>query len=269
MDIPIVDLLLTPGTPFFALAAALVCVAAMGLVRLEWHAQAVAGLPSLLTRWGVRSRLALGQLAAIPLAGMLLLVMLATKGESARQLLFVLAAATYLYLGMVLPRKPLVQRQKEQKRLRKLTPGFVAHIRDSMAGRESPADLLNRFVVRPRPKLAVMQALVTESLDLAEQQRLRPFEALLAVARERAPRELIEVCRALAQAESEGADVQLVLAAQEETLERIIADEFQRMLKRRTLYLTGMVAVSLVIGILFNLLFVITGGGAVLLGTGV
>jgi hypothetical protein len=114
-----------------------------------------------------------------------------------------------------------------------------------------------------------MQELVLESLNLAEQRRLRPFESLLVVARSRGPRELVEVCRALAQAESEGADVQAVLEAQEETLERVIADEFQRMLKRRTLYLTGMVAVSLVVGILFNLLFVITGGGAILMGSSV
>jgi hypothetical protein len=40
------------------------------------------------------------------------------------------------------------------------------------------------------------------------------------------------------------------------------------MLRRRTLYLLLLVAVSLVVGILINLLFVMTGGGAVLSGIG-
>ena len=69
---------------------------------------------------------------------------------------------------------------------------------------------------------------------------------------------------ALAQAESEGSDVGQVLAAHEATLEALLKDEFTRMLKRRTMYLLGLVAVSLVIGILGNLLFVMTGGGSVL-----
>lgn len=38
------------------------------------------------------------------------------------------------------------------------------------------------------------------------------------------------------------------------------------MLRRRTVYLLLMVAISLVIGILVNLLWVMTGGGAVLSG---
>ena len=72
------------------------------------------------------------------------------------------------------------------------------------------------------------------------------------------------MCEALAQAEAEGTDVQQVLAAHEATLEAVLKDEFTRMLKRRTMYLLGLVAVSLVVGILGNLLFVMTGGGSLL-----
>jgi hypothetical protein len=79
---------------------------------------------------------------------------------------------------------------------------------------------------------------------------------------------LTDVAEALAQAESEGSDVQQVLAAHEATLEALLRDEFTRMLKRRTMYLLGLVAVSLVVGILGNLLFVMTGGGSVLMNLG-
>jgi hypothetical protein len=47
-------------------------------------------------------------------------------------------------------------------------------------------------------------------------------------------------------------------------LEALLRDEFTRMLKRRTMYLLGLVAISLVVGILGNLLFVMTGGGSAL-----
>jgi hypothetical protein len=109
-----------------------------------------------------------------------------------------------------------------------------------------------------------MQQLVAEALSLMNERRLRPFEALRVVARARGCQELIDVAEALAQAESEGSDVQQVLEAHEATLAALLRDEFTRMLKRRTMYLLGLVAVSLVIGILGNLLFVMTGGGSVL-----
>ena len=76
------------------------------------------------------------------------------------------------------------------------------------------------------------------------------------------------MAEALAQAESEGSDVQQGLAAHETTLEALLKDEFTRMLKRRTMYLLGLVAVSLVVGILGNLLFVMTGGGSVFMHIG-
>jgi membrane-anchored glycerophosphoryl diester phosphodiesterase (GDPDase) len=59
-----------------------------------------------------------------------------------------------------------------------------------------------------------------------------------------------------------------VLAAQQQTLEQVLRDEFTRMLKRRTMYLLLTVAISLVIGILGNLLFVMTGGGSLLMNLG-
>jgi hypothetical protein len=62
--------------------------------------------------------------------------------------------------------------------------------------------------------------------------------------------------------------VQEVLAAHAATLEAVLKDEFKRMLGRRTLYLLGMVAISLVVGILGNLLFVMTGGGSLLMNLG-
>src|SRR4029078_2420369 len=95
------------------------------------------------------------------------------------------------------------------------------------------------------------------------ERRLRPFEALRVVARARGCVELTDVAEALAQAEREGSDVQQVLAAHDALLEAVLRDEFTRMLKRGTMYLLGLVAISLVVGILGNILFVMTGGGSV------
>jgi hypothetical protein len=179
-------------------------------------------------------------------------------------MLLVGALAIYLYCGIIIPRKPIVQAQKQRRRLRLLTPGFISYVRVALAGYDAPATLLERYAARPAQRIAPMQQLVAEALVLMNERRLRPFEALRQVARVRGCQELTDVCEALAQAEREGSDVQQVLAAHEATLDALLRDEFTRLLKRRTMYLLGLVAISLVVGILGNLLFVMTGGGSAL-----
>jgi len=264
-----IDLLLSPGAPFFALSVAGVIIAAIGLMRQDQARMAFAGVRSLPTSWGMRGRFVLGQAAAVPLAGLLLLIMLAGGvAGSARLLLLVGALAIDLYVGVIVPRKPIVAAQKERRKLRALTPGFISYVRVALAGYDSPATLLERYAARPAPRLLPMQQLVAEALQLMHAQRLRPFEALRVVARERGCQDLTDVTEALAQAEREGSDAQEILAAHEGTLEAVLRDEFKRMLNRRTLYLLGLVAISLVVGILGNLLFVMTGGGSLLMHLG-
>ena len=259
------DFLLAPGAPFAAVAVAGVLLAALGLIQLERARLALAGVRSLPSTWGMRGRFVLGQAAAIPLAAMpLVLALGGGAGDGNHALLLVGALAIYLYIGIIIPRAPIVAAQKQRRRLRLLTPGFVSYVRVALAGYDPPATLLERYAARPAKRILQMQQLVAEALVLMSERRLRPFEALRSVARARGCQELTDVCEALAQAESEGADVQQVLAAHEATLDALLRDEFTRMLKRRTLYLLALVAISLVIGILGNLLFVMTGGGSAL-----
>jgi hypothetical protein len=263
------DLLLSPGAPFFLLSLAGVMLAAFGLSHIERARIAFVGVRSLPTTWGIRGRFVLGQTAAIPLSGLLLLITLAGGiSGNQRTLLLVGALALYLYVGVILPRKPIVAAQKERKRLRALTPGFISYVQVALAGYDPPATLLERYCARPAKRRLPMQQLAAEALMLMNERRLRPFEALRIVARARGCQELIDVVEALSQAEREGSDVQQVLAAHMATLEAVLKDEFKRMLNRRTLYLLGLVAISLVIGILGNLLFVMTGGGSLLMNLG-
>ncbi len=259
------DMLLSPGAPFAALAVAGALLAALGLMQLERARRALAGVRSLPTRYGMAGRFALGQAAAIPLAALALLIAFASGAAGNNLTLWLVGAlALYMYVGVMIPRKPIVQAQKERRRLRLLTPGFVSYVRVALAGYDAPATLLERYATRPTKQIMAMQRMVVEALTLMNERRLRPFEALRMVARARGCQELTDVAEALAQAESEGSDVQLILAVHEATLEALLRDEFTRMLKRRTMYLLGLVAVSLVVGILGNLLFVMTGGGSLL-----
>lgn len=263
------DLLLNRGAPFVALAIAGVLLAALGLMQMERARIAFAGVRSLPTRYGMVGRFVLGQAAAIPIAGFLLLIAFASGVEgNTYRLLLAGSLALYLYVGVIIPRKPIIQAQKERRRLRLLTPGFISYVRVALTGFDPPATLLERYCTRSSKRLLPMQQLVAEALQLMKERRLRPFEALRAVARARRCQELTDVTEALAQAEREGSDVQQVLASHEVTLDALLKDEFTRMLKRRTMYLLGMVAVSLVVGILGNLLFVMTGGGSVLIRVG-
>lgn len=261
-----VDMLVAPGTPWFIASLAGVCLTVIG-ARHMVAVQGVTRSTRAWSAWDYRGRLLFGQLAGSSLAAILVLTLLATGASGPVRLIGLSAAgALYLALGWVFPRRPIVQAQRERKRLRTLTPGFVSYARVALAGHDAPGEVLTRYVQRPRPKIGPMQLVVQEALQVMEAQRQRPFAALAQVARARGCQELIDVTNSLAQAESEGADVQAILEAQEMTLEQILTHEFTRMLKRRTLYLIALVAVSLVIGIMGNLLFVITGGGAVLMG---
>src|SRR5436309_11251964 len=131
--------LLNPGAPFFALSVAGVLIAVIGLMQLERARLAWLGFRALPSRWGMTGRFVLGQAAAIPLTALLLLVALASGAQGTpRLLLLVGALALELYLGIVIPRRPLVQTQRERKRLRTLTPGFVGYVQVALVGYDGP-----------------------------------------------------------------------------------------------------------------------------------
>lgn len=254
------DLLIAPGAPAYAMAVAGALTALLGLA-LAGPRPALAGPP----RLGARGLLVAGQLAGLSAAALLLAVAAAGGARgSARDLLVCGALAAYLGLGVALPRRPRVRREREAAALRLLTPGFVSFVRVGLGSFEAPLAIMRRYARRPQPRVAPMQALVAEALHIGADLRLRPFAALAAVARTRGCRELSDVAEALAQAEAEGSPAEAVLAAHQETLELLLQGEFRRMVRRRSMYLLLMVAVSLVVGILFNLLYVMTGGGSVL-----
>jgi hypothetical protein len=263
------DFLVSRAAPYFLVSAAGAMVAAFGLSRLERSRWAAFGVRVLPNRSEMSGRLLIGQITGIPLAFILILIALISGSAAGyRNLLFMLAAGAYLYVGVVIPRRPIVEAQKTARRLRQLTPGLVSYIQVSLAGGDAPMVILERYIAQPNKKRALMQAVVSDAVKMTRDRYIRPFDALRAVARARDCIELIDVTEALATAEAEGTDPQAVLAAQQQTLEQVLRDEFTRMLKRRTMYLLLTVAISLVIGILGNLLFVMTGGGSLLMNLG-
>jgi hypothetical protein len=261
----LVDLLLSPGAPFAALSFAGVLLAVAGFARLERARLLLAGVRALPTSRGMAGRFMLGQAAAVPLAALLLLLA-GTSGAagSTQQWLGALALGIYLYFGVVLPRRPIVEAERERRRLRLLTPGFVSYVRVALAGYDPAAVVLERYAGRVDLRLAPMQRLAMEALALMHNRRMRPFEAFRSAVRARGCQELIDVAEALAQSEEEGTDPQAILEAHELTLAALLRDEFQRMLKRRTIYLLLLVAIAVVVGVLGNLLFVMVAGSGVL-----
>src|SRR5215470_4056360 len=161
------DLLIAPGASFAALALAGVLLATLGLMRMERARLAWLGFRALPTRWGMAGRFVLGQAAAVPLAGLLLLIAFASGAAgNTRNLLLVAALAIYLYAGAIVPRKPIVAAQQERRKLRLLTPGFVGYVRVALAGYDPPALLLERYCARPVRQLLPMQQLVADALAL-------------------------------------------------------------------------------------------------------
>ncbi|GAB4444301.1 MAG: hypothetical protein OHK0015_45540 [Chloroflexi bacterium OHK40] len=258
------DLLIAPGAPDLLMAAVGALLALLGLV-LAGRPPLTTSLYGAVARLDAPGRLVAGQAAGLAGAALLLLTVVAGGLQGGPRALLVCGAlAAYLGFGIVLPRQPERRREREAAALRRLTPGLIAFVRVALGSFEAPIEILRRYTARPHPRLAPMQALVAEALQTGADLRLRPFAALSAVARTRGCRELCDVAEALAQAEAEGGRVEAVLAAQQATLELILQGEFKRAVRRRTMYLLLMVAISLVVGILGNLLFVMTGGGSVL-----
>lgn len=258
---------LIPGGPFYAAAVAFALLAFAGVMLLDRRQVAITGYQTAPGSMEMGRRLLIGQLVALPIAGALLaLVVVTNMAGNARLLVLVTALLIYLYTGLVLPRKPIVERQRQQRTIRTLTPAFISFLKVALGSFESPTDVMKRYAERHSARLKPMQAVVQAALDLKDRDRLRPFSALAMVARGTGCRELIDVSDILAQAEHEGGEYQNVLDAQQQTLEAILQDEFKRMLRKREMYILLLSAISLVVGILVNLLFVMTGGGTVLNG---
>jgi hypothetical protein len=260
-----INLLTAPGVPYYLAAFGGALLAGLGLLMGEWRTAALAGMPTMPSTGAIGRRYVIGNAAAIPIVAILVMTVVAGNIQGTPRLLLLGGAlASYLSLAVVMPRRPRVQQQQEAAILRKHTPGFIAFIRVALGSFESPLDAMRRYTARPLKHLALMQGVVEDALRVSMEQRMRPFAALAAVVRQRACRELTDVADALAQAEAEGGSIERVLIAQQATLELILQSEFKRMLRRRTMYLLLMVAVSLVVGILINLLWTMTGGGAAL-----
>ncbi|MEN9934436.1 MAG: hypothetical protein RLZZ387_1015, partial [Chloroflexota bacterium] len=227
--------------------------------------QALAGFLVLPDTTNMRGRFLIGQGAALPLALLVVAITLATGTDGMlRLLLFTVALIIYMYVGLIIPRKPLVAAQQRAQRLRLLVPSFISYVRVSIEGYDAPRALLERYVERPNPRKADMQEVVRDALRLQGLRRLTPFVALREVAHDRGCQELRDVAEQLAQAEHDGTNPLESLAAFEKMVEIILRDEFQRMLKRRQLYLMIIAGICLIIGILGTILYVMTRGGTLL-----
>ncbi|GIW00373.1 hypothetical protein [Roseiflexus sp.] len=259
-----IDIFIAPGvwTVFASIAGVLIAI--IGVAQIEQARALANGLRTLPSRWGMTGRFVLGHLAALPLASALILLLVSTGIEGMpRLLLATVALAIYLYIGVIIPRKPVTARQQEQKRLRRLTPSFVAYVRVALAGYDPPPMLLERYVMRPDDHYAPMQRAVADALRLMRDHGVLPFDALRRVARDRRCAELIDVAEALAQSEAEGSDPQTALLAQETTLNQVLYDEFRQMIERRKLYLLALAALA-VVSVLVQIIFVIVMGSNVM-----
>ncbi len=253
---------LAPGWPFIFLSIAGALLALISILHLEAARQLVPGFRPIVSPSGYRQRLLLGQVTGAALAATLVLVARMSGMHGLYLLLMILLAlAVWMAVGLVLPRRPQVNAERERRSLRRATPGFVSYIRISLAGGEAAATLLEQFVATPEPQRAALQDAVRAALVLMRTERRRPFDALLRVARERDCRELVDVVEALAQAEERGTDPRPALKAQQAMLEAILRDELTRTLKRRNLGLIGLVALSVLFGLVVNILFVMVVGG--------
>lgn len=255
--------LAAPGGWLAPISAMGACLALAGALLLDHVQSTIAGFRRTQGSWSIQLRMIAGHLAGVPIAIVLLVIATQQPDATARALFAALALLAYLFLGLVLPRRPIVQAQQERRRIRLLLPSFISFLRTALYGPESRPVILQRYALRDDARLKPMQDVVADALDLVTSRGRLPFEALLEVARDRGVPELIDVALVLRQAESQGSDPRPVLEQSETLIAQILYDEFRKMIERRKLYLLALGALS-VVGILIQILFVIVVGGGVL-----
>lgn len=255
------DLLITPAAPYVAFAIACLLMAGLGARR---RLVLPIGLVPPAHGWDYRQRLVRGQLAGSLVAALVVAAVLAQNVQGTPRLLaLLLAAMSWLYLGLAVPRRPQVAADKRRKAVRRLLPGFIAFLSVSLVGRDTPLLMLRRYTERTDRASPPLREVIAAALEQVHRARVRPFQALHQEAQKTGSRELIDLADALEQAEADGAPLDEVLQRQQTTLQQILDDEFKRLVKRRTMYLLLLVAIAVVVGILMHLLVIFIGSALV------
>lgn len=150
------------------------------------------------------------------------------------------------------------------QRVLRLTPGFIGYVRIALAGGEAPLHILAHYVEHAHSGLAPMRELVAAALSEARSSRRRGFAVLAELARVRGHQPLAEAAAILADAEERGIDADAALERYQHMLDGVLHDAFMQQVRRRSLMLLGVSALSLVLGVVGNILFVMTDGGRAL-----
>jgi len=245
-------------TPFILAGAV---IALFGLSLIESVRSLTAGFRRQQSTWTISTRILVGHLVSLPVA--VVTIVLARFADAPLELLFYASALlSYLAIAWVIPRRPLVQEQQERKHIRLLLPSFISYLRASLSGYEPRQTTLLRYATRQDTRLAPMQRVVMDALDLMQAGML-PFAALEKVARDRGVRELVDVAILLRQSELKGTDPLPVLTDIQATLDQILYDAFREMIERRKLWLL-LVSAMAVVGVLVQILFVVVVGSGAL-----
>lgn len=249
--------LAVPGawtTPFIIAG---IMIASYGLSQIEHIRSAAAGFQVRPSNWTIRTRIVLGHVIAIPIA-LITFTMSRFVSEGQQLLLLALTLLIYLGVGWVIPRRPLVEAQRERKQIRLLIPSFTSYLITSLSGYEPRPRTLERYVNRQDTRIAPMQKVVAKTLQLVQEGKL-PFQALLSVAQDYDIDELKDIAMLLAQSETKGTDPTEVLKDIKKTLDQILDEQFRTMIERRKLWLL-LVSALAVVAVLAQILFVVIAG---------
>jgi hypothetical protein len=134
------SLVLCPILPFLLFGLGAVCVLAIGVIQLQPHVVGILPAPR---GWSYWSRMLVGQAGGL-LAGLIVLLPALTGATFGVPLpLWIsLALVVWLYLGLVLPRKPIQAAKRRVHQLALLTPGFLNYVQVALAGGDTPIVIL-------------------------------------------------------------------------------------------------------------------------------
>lgn len=205
-------------------------------------------------------------------AGGLLIAALGWPSASSppqRLLLLLVAGLAVLLLGVYLPGLDARQHARRRRRLAVQAIDLAGYLRLALRSSQGDVAVLQQYTTPPRRAVRDLQALLTQVLQQHRERGGSVYDVLHAAAESTACRELLRMTATLrAIMQQDRAQVDHALGQVRQELISAMLDRFQASLPRRETAVTAAAAGSLIFGLLFTILYVMTNGGQLLMTLG-
>ncbi len=170
-----------------------------------------------------------------------------------------LGITAYVLAGLSLPRLPETNAKRRASQIRRQLPAFVGFLRITL-GQEPFPIACNRYLAVSHSRNRLMRDVVRRAIDRSQRMGIPLPSAFYDVAHQEECPELQYLADILKRSFEEGLDVRSLMEQQQQLLQSLLRNEFRRAIQQRGILLLLVTAISVIVGVLGNLLYVIIAG---------